>query len=57
MENKYKEALKRLILTVNCSKPFDTMDVDNPAFVDYICEKTGLSQEDYEDIVLRPLES
>ena len=33
---------------------FDTMDIDNPNFIDYICKQSGLPEAEYRRI-MKPL--
>lgn len=41
-----------MILMLN--KSFDTMDIDNQNFIDYICENTSLPESEYRRI-MKPL--
>lgn len=41
-----REIVKNLILMINNTKKFDSMDIDNESFINYICDMTGM-QKDY----------
>lgn len=46
------EQLKSLILEINNSNPhFDSMDIDNPGFIKFICDKMQIGEWKYRDIM------
>ena len=50
MEN--KNAIKELILALNSEVPkFDSCDIDNENFISVICKKTGLTRDEYLEIM------
>lgn len=46
--------IRNLILMLN--EYFDTMDIDNPNFIDYICKGSGLPESQYRRILKDLLE-
>lgn len=46
-----KNIVYKLIITLNNTKKFDCYDIDNPVFIDYICDKSGLDRITYKKIM------
>lgn len=50
--NSREDVIRNLILLVNDNvKAFECMDIDNEYFIDVICEKSGLSKDEYMEIM------
>lgn len=51
MDENIKNVIYNLILMLN--NTFDTMDIDTESFIDWICINSGLSKNDYKNIMFK----
>jgi len=45
------QIIRSLIFMYNNTRAFNSMDIDNPSFIDHICSNTGLTEEEYKSIM------